>query len=89
MNVRSTEELDRTLERLARKDPVLFRAVRKKIDQITLLDANDIRHFKNLRGDLSDYKRVHVGKSFVLFFKCEGDTVIFDRLEHHDKAYGR
>lgn len=86
MKVTYSGELGRTLARISKKDPVLFRAVQKKINQIALLSVDEIMHFKNLRGDLSDQKRVHVG-SFVLFFKISGDTIIFDRIDHHDKAY--
>lgn len=76
----------RRLDKLAKKDRALAIAVRKKIDQIINCDETSILHFKNLRGDMSEYKRVKVG-SFVLFFKLEGDTIAFDRLVHHDEAY--
>jgi len=85
MNIDTTRIQD-TLTRLKRKDLALFRAVQKKINQIAGLDERAIKHFKNLRGNLKDFKRVHVG-SFVLMFKVEKDTVIFDRFRHHDEAY--
>lgn len=47
-------------------------AMNKKIKQAIASDEFTIGHYKNLRHDLSGYKRVHVGKSFVLMFKvCE------------------
>jgi mRNA-degrading endonuclease RelE of RelBE toxin-antitoxin system len=85
MNIDTTGIQD-ILKKLKRKDPVLFRAVQKKINQIASLDGATIQHFKNLRGNSSKYKRVHVG-SFVLIFKLEGNTIIFDRFIHHDDAY--
>ena len=85
MNI-DTTGLQDTLAKLKRKDLALFRAVQKKINQLARLDESAINHFKNLRGNLRDYKRVHVG-SFVLMFKVEKDTIIFDRLRHHDEAY--
>ena len=85
MNI-DTSRIENILRKLKQKDPVLFRAVQRKINQIALLDHTAINHFKNLRGDMSNYKRVHVG-SFVLIFKAEKDTIIFDRLTHHDEAY--
>lgn len=85
MNINTTN-IDKVLDRLEKKDPVLFSAVCKKIAQIAALDENEIRHFKNLRHSLSGCKRVHVS-SFVLMFKLEGDTIIFDRFLHHDDAY--
>jgi len=85
MNIDTTRIQD-TLRKFKRKDPALFRAIQKKVNQIAELDKVAIQHFKNLRGDLSNYKRVHVG-SFILMFKVEGDTIIFDRFRHHDEAY--
>ena len=81
-----TPDLEKQLNKLCSKDKTLAIAVRKKIAQIVSCNEAEFKHFKNLRGDLSDYKRVHVG-SFVLFFKLQGDVIFFDRLEHHDKAY--
>ncbi|MEK6924103.1 MAG: type II toxin-antitoxin system RelE/ParE family toxin [Candidatus Micrarchaeota archaeon] len=82
--------LRETLNRSARKNPALVESVKKKIRQIAASDAETIGHFKNLRHDLSDFKRVHVG-SFVLFFKVfeKENFILFDRLEHHDDAYKR
>ena len=85
MNI-DTTGIEKTLIKLKRKDPNLFRAVQRKINQIALLDKESIKHFKNLRGNLSNYKRVHVG-SFVLMFKVENHTIIFDKFRHHDEAY--
>ena len=78
--------IEEVLQKLKRKDPALFRTVQKKINQIASLDKASIQHFKNLRGNLKDYKRVHVG-SFVLMFKVVEDTIIFARFMHHDDAY--
>ena len=85
MNINTTL-IDDILIKLKRKDFALFSAVQNKIHQIAQLDIVTIQHFKNLRGDLKDYKRVHVG-SFVLMFKIEKDTIIFARFIHHDDAY--
>jgi len=86
MKILPSDKLKRTLRVLRKKNPVLFREVQRKINQIASLDETTIQHFKNLKGSQSEYKRVHIG-SFVLFFKLEGDTIIFDRLVHHDDAY--
>ncbi len=78
--------IEKTLIKLKKKDISLFKAVQKKINQIVNSNISTINHFKNLRGNLKNYKRVHVG-SFVLMFKIEKDIIIFTRLCHHDKAY--
>ena len=54
-------ELERRLDKLAHEDKTLALAVRKKIQQIISCDETTIYHFKNLRGDMSDYKRVQLG----------------------------
>ena len=81
-----TPALAKQLDKLAHRDRILALSVRNKIAQIISSDIIFINHFKNLRGSLSQYKRVHVG-SFVLMFKVEKDTLIFDRFRHHDDAY--
>jgi len=79
-------QLQNTLDKLGRKDRKLAIAVRKKIDQIIDLDETTILHFKNLRCDLSHLKRVHIG-SFVLTFRLEGNTILFEDFDHHDRIY--
>ncbi len=79
--------ISKDLKKLKSKDSVLFTRVQKKIKQIAAADVF-IDHLKNLRHDLSDFKRVQVG-SFVLFFRHEQDTIIFCKFKHHDDAYRR
>ena len=85
MNI-DTSRIEKVLRKLKQKDPILFKAVQRKINQIAVLDKTSIEHFKNLRGSLSGYKRAHAG-SFVLMFKVEKDVIIFDSFRHHDDAY--
>ena len=86
MNIVLSDEFKRTMRKLKKRDLATFRAVQKKVNQIALCDETAIDHFKNLRGDLSDFRRVHIG-SLVLMFKIEGNSIVFDRLVHHDSAY--
>ncbi|MFH0875601.1 MAG: hypothetical protein V1859_06700 [archaeon] len=74
------------LDKLAFRDRNLADAVSKKIRQIIACDAVAINHFKNLKGDMSHLKRVHIG-SHVLTFQVKGDTIIFEDFTHHDDAY--
>jgi len=82
-------ELEKLISKLAKKDKILLIALNNKIKQVCSCDDELIDHYKNLRYGLSEYKRVHIDKSFVLIFKVnkERNTVYFDRLEHHDTAY--
>lgn len=85
MNV-NTSKIGNVLGKLKKKDPVLFGQIQKKINQIASLSLVEINHFKNLKHDSSEYKRVRMG-SFILFFRLEGNTIIFERFKHHDGAY--
>ena len=77
------------LEKLTKKDPQRAELIYKKIRQITESSDEGIDHYKNLRRDLSDYKRVHIDKSFVLIFKVfkKEKHLLFARFDHHDKIY--
>lgn len=78
------------LNKLKHRDPTLFDIVQKKIIWISNLDKIVFeKHFKNLRYELSGFKRIHIKNNFVLFFKIENDTVIFTEFAHHDEAYRR
>ncbi len=81
-----TKKCEDIISKLKRKDLVLFKALQKKIIQVIQCDSNTIQNFKNLRGNLSHLKRVHVG-SFVLTFQVQGDIILFEDFVHHDKAY--
>ena len=79
-------KIERTLEKLKRKDFAFFRALQNKITQIANCDEVSIQHFKNLRHDLSHLKRVQLG-SFVLVFQVKNNIVIFEDFDHHDRIY--
>jgi len=52
-----------------------------------ILRTNDLDHYKNLKYDLKQYKRIHVNNSYVILFFGEKNTVYFVDYEHHDKIY--
>ena len=60
----------------------------KKIEEV--INSYDIEHYKNLRYNLKNSKRVHVGH-FVLVFQYDKpkDEVNFDDFDHHDDIYNR
>ena len=76
---------------LSKKDKKTSEILNKKIKQIISSDETTIYHYKNLRHGLSEYKRVHIAKSFVLLFKVfkKEKFILFDRFDHHDNAYKR
>ena len=78
--------LQRILNKLSKKDKSLYEQVMNKIEEI--INSSDVEHYKNLRYDLSDKKRVHIGH-FVLVFsfvKSENKIKFLD-FEHHDRIY--
>lgn len=85
-----SEELKAEVRVLVKRDGALVDAMNKKIKQIAASDEFTIGHYKNLKHDLSDYKRVHIG-SFVLTFTVfkKEKFILFERFRHHDDAYRR
>lgn len=84
-----TDELREKLDRLVKKSPKAAIIINKKIKQIINNDNETIDHYKNLRGNLSDLKRVHIEKHFVLTFNVDKkkEFILFVDFDHHDKAY--
>ncbi len=80
------EKLDKKFHKLAKKDKKQIDILNKKINQI----LKNPYHFKPLRGDMHDARRVHIGKSFVLTYDIDEKNKIVRVLdyEHHDKIYG-
>ncbi len=81
--------LKKKLARLFKKDRQRYEILMKKIGQITALEETELEHFKNLRHDLKNEKRVHVDKSFVLTFRVDKNRkfILFLDFDHHDNIY--
>tara|TARA_Y100000310_G_C20697905_1_gene827075 strand:- start:5331 stop:5609 length:279 start_codon:yes stop_codon:yes gene_type:complete len=84
-----SEILTRKLKKLKKKDLNQFRIVMKKRDDVKEKIPLNPNYFKNLRYDLSEFKRVHIDKHFVLIFKVDKERRIvrFMDYDHHDKIY--
>ena len=78
--------LQKILNKLFSKDKALYEQVLKKIEEV--MTSSDIEHYKNLRFDMKDKKRAHIGH-FVLVFAVDHErkTVSFEDYDHHDKIY--
>jgi len=85
-NSKISEHLLGIMQKLSRKDKTLYEQLLKKIDEVKM--SYDINHYKNLRYNMKDSKRVHIGH-FVLVFQYEQsiDTINFDDFDHHDIIY--
>ena len=78
--------LKNKLNKLAKKDKNLYEKILKKIEEV--INSNDIEHYKNLRYDLKDKKRVHVWHFVLVFsFLKSQNKIIFQDFNHHDNIY--
>ncbi|HEC72150.1 MAG TPA: addiction module toxin RelE [Thermoplasmatales archaeon] len=81
-----SESLEKKLSKLSKKDKDLYNQILKKIDEI--IHSKDIEHYKNLRYDMKESKRVHIGHLVLVFrYKKEENLILFDDFEHHDNVY--
>jgi YafQ family addiction module toxin component len=85
-NYKTSKEFDRILDKLLKKDKQLYENLLNKIQEVC--NNPNIEHYKNLKYDLSEFKRVHVGH-FVLVFKFDkiNNIIFFSDFDHHDKIY--
>ena len=84
-----TDELKLIIRKLVKKDKKKVEIINKKIKEIINSNKDSINHYKNLRHDLSEYKRVHIDRNFVLVFKVDlfNNFILFVDFDHHDKVY--
>jgi len=85
-NSEISEYLQEVMRKLSKKDKSLYEQLLKKIDEIK--NCYNVEHYKNLRYNLKDSKRAHIGH-FVLVFQYNKatDTITFDDFDHHDVIY--
>ena len=83
---KTSKEFDRILGKLQKKDKQLYGNLLNKTNEV--LNNSDIEHYKNLRYDMKEFKRVRVGH-FVLVFKFDkmNNLVLFSDFDHHDNIY--
>ncbi|MEK6894802.1 MAG: addiction module toxin RelE [Nanoarchaeota archaeon] len=84
-----SDKLRIILVKLIKKDKKKVEIINKKIKEIINNDSETIKRYKNLRHDLSDLKRVHIDKHFVLTFKVDlaMNFILFYDFDHHDNIY--
>ncbi|MBW3017004.1 type II toxin-antitoxin system RelE/ParE family toxin [Candidatus Woesearchaeota archaeon] len=73
------------LEKLAQKNQLAVEIILKKTDEIVI----NPNRYKNLRAPLNKWKRVHIGKNYVLVFSVDekNKTVVLEDFDHHDSIY--
>jgi YafQ family addiction module toxin component len=84
-----TDELKFKIKKLLKKDKKKVEIINKKIKQIVSSSLQSINHYKNLRNEMKDFKRVHIDSSFVLIFKVDMNKkfILFVDFDHHNRIY--
>ncbi len=78
--------LQKIMKKLFKKDKQTRERIIKKIKEI--ISSVNVEHYKNLRYDLKDIKRVQVGEKVLIFkFDKINNLIIFLDFDHHDKIY--
>ena len=79
-------ELFKKLVKLSKKDKKSYESVMRKIDEV--VNSSNVEHYKNLRYNMKDSKRVHMGH-FVLVFSYDPSKgfIAFEDYDHHDNIY--
>jgi len=83
-----SDKLHKFLNKISKKDKIFYDKILNKIDEI--VSSENINHYKNLKYNLKDSKRVHIGH-FVLIFQYDkkSNAIFFDDIQHHDLVYKR
>lgn len=78
------EHVDKSFNKLAKKNPNQMEIISKKIQEI----LEDPHRFKPMHFPLAGRRRVHFG-NFVLLFSIDEQrkTVVLEDYEHHDRIY--
>jgi mRNA-degrading endonuclease RelE of RelBE toxin-antitoxin system len=81
-----SDKLHKNLRKISKRDKNFYDKILSTINEI--ISTENIEHYKNLKYNLKDSKRVHIGH-FVLIFRYDKkvDTIIFDNIKHHDFVY--
>jgi YafQ family addiction module toxin component len=84
-----TEEFEKTLKKITKKNPSLSIAINRKIKEIICRDQNTIDSYKNLKYSLNDFKRVHITENIILIFRVNlnENKILFAAIKHRDEAY--
>jgi mRNA-degrading endonuclease RelE of RelBE toxin-antitoxin system len=81
-----SDKFHKFLGKISKKDKIFYDNILNKINEI--VNSEKIEHYKNLKYNMKDSKRVHIGH-FVLIFRYDkkSNTIYFDDIKHHDSAY--
>jgi len=85
-NHKISEKLQNIMLKLSKKDKSLYEQLLKKIEEV--INSYDIEHYKNLRYNMKESKRVQIGHFVLVFqFDKQNNEIKFDDFDHHDNIY--
>ncbi|HIK02409.1 TPA: type II toxin-antitoxin system mRNA interferase toxin, RelE/StbE family [archaeon] len=81
----SRKSAEEKIQKVVKKDAKTAEILDKKISEI----RQDPYKFKPLRVPMHGYRRVHIGKSYVLTYSIDEQNkiVIIEDYDHHDNVY--
>ena len=84
-SLRISPEMDSIFSKLVKKNRKQYEVIMKKVQEI----IENPQHYKNLRGPLQLFKRVHIDKHFFLLYSVDEDnkTITLEYFDHHDNVY--
>ena len=78
--------LQKIMKKLFKKDYQTRERIIKKIKEI--INSYDVEHYKNLRHDLKEFKRVQIGGKVLVFkFDKTNNKILFFDFDDHNKIY--
>lgn len=81
-----SEDLEKKLTKLYKKERNLYDQILKKIAEV--INSENINHYKNLKFNMKESKRVHIGHFVLVFqYRKEDNLISFDDFDHHDIIY--
>ncbi len=83
---KTSEKLQEIMLKLSKKDKPLYEQLLKKINEV--INSYGVEHYKNLKYNMKESKRVHIGHFVLVFqFDKQNNEIKFDDFDHHDNIY--
>lgn len=78
-----SEKIDKIFTKLSKRNIKQLEIINKKVQQI----LQNPYHFKPLKNELKNIRRVHIDSSFVLTYEIKENIIRLLDYDHHDKIY--
>jgi YafQ family addiction module toxin component len=86
-----SDEFRRIFKKLSKKDPVIAKAINRKIKEIISRDPKSVMAYKNLSHGFKNLKRIHITEWLVITFEVDlnHNLILFVKIASRDEAYKR